>query len=126
MRLMIGAVCVSMALLGGCGKTEEQTKADLRTQYLAQCNTAMGASLKEKGLDPERYCPCTVDSMMKGRTTAEIIKMDKDGVGAEEASAKAASECLAQLQPASMPPPAAGSSEPAAAPAAEEAEAEDE
>jgi hypothetical protein len=63
--------------------------------------------------------------MMKGRTAAELTKMDKDGVGADEAGAKAAAECIAQQQPAAVAQPAAPAAEPATAPAEEEAAAEE-
>ena len=125
MRFVIGMAIVASALLGGCGQSEEQAKANLRTKFVGQCNTQMGTSLKEKGIDPARFCACSADSMMKGRTAAELTKMDKDGVGADEAGAKAAAECIAQQQPAAVAQPAAPAAEPATAPAEEEAPAEE-
>ena len=124
MRFLVLLVTVSAATLGGCSKSEEEAKADFRKQFVAQCNTGMSTKLREKGLDPERFCACSADSMMKGRTAAEITKMDRDGTGTEEASAKAASECIAQQQATAGPPPAATAPEPATAPAEEETEAE--
>jgi hypothetical protein len=115
MRFLILMASVSAAMLGGCGKSEEQAKADFRSTFLSGCNKQMGSKLQERGIDAERFCACSVDSMMKGRTAAEIDKMDRDDALAEEASAKAAGECIAQQQAAAAPPPAAAAPEPAAA-----------
>lgn len=124
MRIALGLAIVTLALVGGC-RSEEQTLADVRQQFITKCNSEGKAKGDvAPGFDVGRYCNCTADKALKGRSLADLEKMGEDNAAITAAFGPAAQQCVAEqmsaLAPAQPAAPAPTAQPAAPAEAAEE------
>jgi hypothetical protein len=131
MRIGFGLAIFSLALVGGC-QSEQQTLAEMRKMVADKCNSlAKGKTDIAAGFDVGRYCSCTADKVVNGRSSADLNKLGESKAAADAAFGPAAEQCAAEqmsavvaAQPAA-PAPTAGPAGPAEAveePAEEAAE----
>ena len=113
MRIVLGLTVVSLALLGGC-RSEEQSRAAVRELMLKECTGGITPELKASGIDGQRYCECFADGALKGRSVAEIERIEKDPAETNRVGGEVAKECIAQQRPAvaATPPAAPAAPEP--------------
>jgi hypothetical protein len=121
MRIVLGLAVMSLALLGGC-RSEEQSRAAVRELMLKECTGGMTPELKASGIDGQRYCECFADGALKGRSVAEIERIEKDPAETDRVGGQVAKECIAQQRPAvaATPPAAPATAEPTTEDAATE------
>lgn len=97
MRGWIGLAIVAAALTAGCRQSEEQIRAELRSQMLQRCNSEIALKASAlPGFDGAAYCGCVTDRAIGSRSVPELKTMfaDRDGLSAQ--GRQAAGECLAQ------------------------------
>jgi hypothetical protein len=129
MRIVVLGLAIVAA--GGCSKSEEVIKGELRTQMMQRCTTDIAPQASAiPGFDAQKFCTCVTDKAIGERSVSALKKMFEDKAGTAEQGRKAGAECLSQQMPGGVPAQAAaapagrtaGTEQAAAAPAVEKAE----
>jgi hypothetical protein len=114
MRIGFGLGVVTLALVGGC-QSEQRTKADDRQKWVANCVSKAKARDVAPGFDVARFCECSADGVLKGRSLADLDKMSQAEMTA--AFGPVGQQCAAEQMPAgaaAQPAAPAPAGEPAA------------
>lgn len=127
MRAALGLAFIAAVAVTGCGRSEEQQKAEFRQQFLSQCGQAIRSQpTVPAGLDPDSVCTCVADRLFTGKSASEITRIVNDQTGVTQATTECAMQELggsgaATAQPGAVQPEAAAPAAEAAGEAAEEA-----
>lgn len=125
MRVLVGLLAIaSMALVGGCRQSDDQVKAELRTQILERCAvTNAPRAAEDAKFDTQKFCTCVSDQMIGNRSLAEIRKLLENREGAAEQGRQIGDGCFRQQMSPSQTAAAipATAAAPSAAPAAAQA-----
>jgi hypothetical protein len=118
MRIFLTLGLLPLALLAGC-KSEAQRIEEAKAEGLKTCNASMAQRQTPPGFDKNRFCTCIMEEATRGKSLAEIEKLDDDAMANAEA-VRAGGICMAQQVTAAQPAPAAPANPSAPAPAVPE------